>query len=438
MVAEPSSRSISGSVTRDPVVEPSKPRLLKLLGPGLVTGASDDDPSGIATYSQAGAQFGYAASWSLVLTYPLMVAIQIISARVGRTTGHGLAGNIARCYPRWVAYAVTVPLLAANVINIGADLGAMGDALRLLVGGSSRVYVVLLGAICIGLQVLLAYKRYVAVLKWLSLALLAYAATLFVAKVDWAALAWGIALPKLSFDPAYLSIVVAIFGTTISPYLFFWQASQEAEDLKEKPREQPLIRHPEQAEPARERIQLDTAIGMAISNLIALAIMTTTASTLNPAGLTDIRSSVDAAKALEPIAGSFATVIFAVGILGTGILAVPVLAGSAAYAIGETARWPVGLSRQPRKAKAFYLAVSIATIIGVALNFTTVDPIKALVWSAIINGVVAVPIMVILMLLAADPKVMKQFVIGPVLKLFGWTATAAMTAAVIGMLVTAI
>lgn len=411
MAAESSSRSGPGSA-RDPVVEPSKPRLLKLLGPGLVTGASDDDPSGIATYSQAGAQFGHAASWSLVLTYPLMVAIQIISARVGRTTGHGIAGNIARSYPRWVAFAVTVPLLVANVINIGADLGAMGDALKMLVGGPAHIYVVVFGAICIGLQVLLEYKRYVAVLKWLSLVLLAYVATLFVVKVDWLAVATSIVLPRLSFSADYLSIIVAIFGTTISPYLFFWQASQEAEDLKEKPREEPLVDHPEQAEPARERIQLDTVIGMAISNVIALAIVTTTASTLNPAGLTDIQSSVDAAKALEPIAGSFAKVIFALGILGTGILAVPVLAGSAAYAIGEAAKWPVGLSREPREAKAFYLAVSIATAIGVVLNFTSVDPIKALVWSAIINGVVAVPIMVILMLLASDPKIMKQFVIG--------------------------
>ncbi|MGO4408321.1 NRAMP family divalent metal transporter [Bosea sp. RAF48] len=404
----------------------------------MVTGASDDDPSGIATYSQAGAQFGHAASWSLVLTYPLMVAIQIISARVGRTTGHGIAGNIARSYPRWVAFAVTVPLLVANVINIGADLGAMGDALKMLVGGPAHIYVVVFGAICIGLQVLLEYKRYVAVLKWLSLVLLAYVATLFVVKVDWLAVATSIVLPRLSFSADYLSIIVAIFGTTISPYLFFWQASQEAEDLKEKPREEPLVDHPEQAEPARERIQLDTVIGMAISNVIALAIVTTTASTLNPAGLTDIQSSVDAAKALEPIAGSFAKVIFALGILGTGILAVPVLAGSAAYAIGEAAKWPVGLSREPREAKAFYLAVSIATAIGVVLNFTSVDPIKALVWSAIINGVVAVPIMVILMLLASDPKIMKQFVIGHALKVLGWLATAAMAAAVVGMAITAI
>lgn len=437
MVADSSSRSEPGSA-RDPVVEPSKPRLLTLLGPGLVTGASDDDPSGIATYSQAGAQFGHGASWSLVLTYPLMVAIQIISARVGRTTGRGLAGNIARCYPRWVAYAVTIPLLVANVINIGADLGAMGDALKMLAGGPAHIYVAFFGAICIGLQVLMEYKRYVAVLKWLSLVLLAYVAALFVVKVDWLTVATSIVLPRLSFNADYLSIVVAIFGTTISPYLFFWQASQEAEDLKEKPREEPLVEHPEQAKPARERIQLDTAVGMAISNLIALAIVTTTASTLNPAGLTDIQSSVDAAKALEPIAGSFAKAIFAIGILGTGILAVPVLAGSAAYAIGEAAKWPVGLTREPREAKAFYLAVSVATAIGVALNFTSVDPIKALVWSAMINGVVAVPIMVILMLLAADPKIMKQFVIGRALKVLGWIATAAMAVAVVGMAITAI
>ncbi|MEZ2409183.1 NRAMP family divalent metal transporter [Bosea sp. RCC_152_1] len=436
MVADSSPRSEPGSAC-DPVVEPSK-RLPTLLGPGLVTGASDDDPSGIATYSQAGAQFGHGASWSLVLTYPLMVAIQIISARVGRTTGRGLAGNIARCYPRWVAYAVTIPLLVANIINIGADLGAMGDALKMLAGGPAHIYVAFFGAICIGLQVLMEYKRYVAVLKWLSLVLLAYVAALFVVKVDWLTVATSIVLPRLSFDADYLSIVVAIFGTTISPYLFFWQASQEAEDLKEKPREEPLVEHPEQATPARERIQLDTAVGMAISNLIALAIVTTTASTLNPAGLTDIQSSVDAAKALEPIAGSFAKAIFAIGILGTGILAVPVLAGSAAYAIGEAAKWPVGLSREPREAKAFYLAVSVATAIGVALNFTSVDPIKALVWSAMINGVVAVPIMVILMLLAADPKIMKQFVIGRALKVLGWIATAAMAAAVIGMAITAI
>lgn len=423
---------------RDPVVEPSKPRLFKLLGPGLVTGASDDDPSGIATYSQAGAQFGYAVSWSLVITYPLMVAVQMISARVGRTTGHGLAGNIARRYPRWLAYAVTVPLLVANVVNVAANLGAMGDALKLLVGGPELLYVVLFGLICIGMQVLLAYKRYVAVLKWLALALLAYVATLFVAKVDWLAMARNLIIPHPSFDPSYLSILVAIFGTTISPYLFFWQASQEAEDLKEKPKREPLVKRPDQADNADRRIALDTMVGMAISNLIALAIMTTTAATLHVAGKTDIQSSVDAAKALEPVAGAAAELIFAIGIIGTGILAVPVLAGSAAYAVGEAAKWPVGLSRKPREAKAFYATVTVATALGIALNFTPIEPIKALVWSAVINGVVAVPIMAILMLLASDAGVMKDFVIGAWLKALGWLATFVMAAAVVAMAVTSL
>lgn len=332
--------------------------------------------------------------------------------------------------------AVRVPLLVANIVNVGADLGAMGDALKLLIGGSQLLYVVLFGAICIAMQVLLAYKRYVAVLKWLALVLLAYVATLFVAKVDWPAMVKGLVVTDLSFNSSYLSIVVAIFGTTISPYLFFWQASQEAEDLKEKPRREPLVERPAQGVRAEKRIELDTMLGMAISNLIALAIITTTAATLHVAGATDIQSSVDAAKALEPIAGSAAGFIFATGIIGTGILAVPVLAGSAAYAVGEAAKWPVGLSRKPREAKAFYATVIVATAIGIGLNFTPIEPIKALVWSAIVNGVVAVPVMVILMLLASDTSIMKDFAIGLALKIFGWLATAAMAAAVIGMMVT--
>jgi Mn2+/Fe2+ NRAMP family transporter len=417
--------------------KPTKPRLFRLLGPGLVTGASDDDPSGIATYSQAGAQFGYAASWTLLLTYPLMVAIQIISARIGRTSGRGIAGNIIRRYPPWVVLCTTIPLVIANVINIGADLGAMGDAARLLVGGNSLIYVVGFSGVCVALQVGLEYKRYVSVLKWCTLVLLTYVVTLFVVKVDWIALAESLVIPKMSADPAYLSVVVAIFGTTISPYLFYWQASQEVEDVKEKPLEKPLVVAPQQARPARERIRLDTLIGMGFSNIVALAIMTTTAATLHVGGITNISSSVEAAKALEPIAGVFAKTIFACGIIGTGLLAVPVLAGSAAYAIGEARRWPVGLSRRPLEAKAFYLTVSVATVVGMALNFTSIDPIRALFWSAVINGVVAVPIMVILMLLASDPAVMKQFVIGPALKVLGWLATAAMAASVIGMALTA-
>ncbi|MGO4833609.1 NRAMP family divalent metal transporter, partial [Rhizobiaceae sp. 2RAB30] len=279
------------------------------------------------------------------------------------------------------------------------------------------------------------YKRYVAVLKWLSLALLTYVTTLFVVKIDWPLLWRGLVLPKLDADPQYLAIIVAIFGTTISPYLFFWQASEEAEDLKEKPKEEPLVERPDQAKPARRRIEIDTLAGMGFSNFIALAIMTTTAATLNPAGVTNIESSVEAAKALEPVAGKFAAFIFAAGIIGTGLLAVPVLAGSAAYVIGEAGRWPVGLSRKPREAKAFYMAVVLATLVGMGLNFTPIEPMRALFWSAVINGVVAVPIMAILMSVASDRRVMKQFVIGRSLKVLGWAATAAMAASVVGMAV---
>ncbi|MDK4723632.1 MULTISPECIES: NRAMP family divalent metal transporter [Rhizobium] len=419
------------------VVESSKPRLLEILGPGLVTGASDDDPSGIATYSQAGAQFGYAASWTLVLTYPLMVAVQMISARIGRTTGRGLAGSIARCYPGGVGILITGPLLIANIINIGADLGAMGDATRLLVNGYSLVYVAAFGLICILLQVFLKYKRYVAILKWLSLALLSYIATLFVVHVDWRAFSSGLLLPTLRPDSNYWSMIVAIFGTTISPYLFFWQASQEAEDLKEKPKEEPLVEHPQEAKRANERITLDTFIGMAASNIVALAIITTTAATLNNTGATNIESSVDAAKAIEPLVGHFATIIFATGIIGTGLLAVPVLAGSAAYAVGEAARWKVGLSREPGEARAFYATVALATLVGMGLNFTPIPPMKALFWSAVINGIVAVPVMVILMLIACNQAVMEQFAIRGTLKFFGWASCAAMFAAVAGMVATA-
>ncbi|KAA1176601.1 divalent metal cation transporter [Rhizobium tropici] len=421
---------------RSAVVEPSKPRLLEILGPGLVTGASDDDPSGIATYSQAGAQFGYLASWTLIFTYPLMAAVQMISARIGRTTGRGLAGSMARCYPRWVGVSITVPLLLANVINLGADLGAMGDAAHLLLNGNSLIYVAAFGVICVLLQVLLKYKRYVAVLKWLSLALLSYIATLFVVHVDWSNFTRGLLLPTFKGDANYWSMIVAIFGTTISPYLFFWQASEEAEDLKEKPRQEPLVEHPQEAKRANMRITLDTLIGMAASNIVALAIITTTAATLNSAGATNIESSVDAAKAIEPLAGSFAKIIFATGIIGTGLLAVPVLAGSAAYAVGEAARWKVGLSREPSEAKAFYVTVGLATAVGMLLNFTPIPPMKALFWSAVLNGMVAVPVMVILMLIATNRKVMKQFIIGTWLKVFGWLSCVAMFVAVIGMGVT--
>jgi NRAMP (natural resistance-associated macrophage protein)-like metal ion transporter len=338
---------------QSPVVEPSKPRLLRLLGPGLITGASDDDPSGIATYMQTGAAFGYSLAWTLLFSYPLMVAIQIVSARIGRTTGAGIAGNLRKFCPAWLVYTSIVLLLVANVINIGADIGAMGASVRLLVGGPQIFYVVIFGVACAIAQIFLAYKRYVAILKWLSVALFAYVATLFFVKIDVTALIHGLILPRVSFDSGSLTSVVAILGTTISPYLFFSQSSQEVEDIKAAPKREPLKRAPDQAPAANARISSDTLIGMGFSNVIALAIMVTAAATLNKAGVNNVNDAADAAKALEPLAGHLAEAIFALGIVGTGLLAVPVLARSAAYAIGEALRWPTGLDRAPREAKPF-------------------------------------------------------------------------------------
>ncbi|MBP0583432.1 Nramp family divalent metal transporter [Labrys sp. LIt4] len=420
-------------VARSPAVEPSKPRILKVLGPGLITGASDDDPSGIATYSQVGAQYAYGASWTLLFSYPLMSAIQMISARLGRTTGRGIAGNLRKYYPNWLVYSGVCLLVTANVINIGADLGAMGDAVKLVIGGPALVYVVLFGIGCAIAQVFLQYNKYVRILKWLSLALLSYVATLFIVKIDWLALASGLFMPRIEFSSDYLMAIVAIFGTTISPYLFFWQASQEVEDLKEKPKRKPLKDNPEQAKEADERIELDTLVGMGVSNFIALSIMVTAAATLNVHHITNIGSSAQAAEALEPVAGKFAQFLFVIGIVGTGLLAVPVLAGSAAYGLGEALRWPTGLARKPKDAKAFYATIAIATMLGVALNFAPINPIQALFWSAVVNGVVAVPIMAIMMLMSTNKKIMGEQVIGGWLRGLGWLSTGVMALCAMGM-----
>jgi NRAMP (natural resistance-associated macrophage protein)-like metal ion transporter len=416
---------------------PSKRRLLQVLGPGLITGASDDDPSGIATYSQAGAQLGYAITWTMLFSYPLMTVIQEISGRIGRTTGQGIAGNIRQHYPNWLLQAIVVLLFAANILNIGADLGAMGDAATLLLGGSRLLYVMAFGVLCALLQIFMRYSRYVSVLKWLTLALFAYFGTVMVVKIPWGEAVRGFLVPTVSLDPAFWITVVAILGTTISPYLFFWQASQEAEDTKEKTERKPLVEAPRQGPDAIQRIRLDTYIGMALSNTVALAIMITTAATLHGAGITDIDSSSQAAEALRPVAGPFAFALFAVGIIGTGLLAVPVLAGSAAYALGEARKWPIGLARKPKNAKAFYAAIATATLVGICINFSPINPIKALYWSAVINGVVAVPVMAIMMLMAVDAKIMGEFTVPWVMRVIGWAATLVMALAVVGMAVTA-
>ena len=421
-----------------PTVGPTRPRLFNVLGPGLITGASDDDPSGIATYSQAGAGFAYGLTWTMLFSYPLMVAVQMISARIGRTTGHGIAGVLRLHYPQWLLSGVVVLLLVANIINLGADLGAMADSAALLLPAPRALYVLLFAAICVSMQLFLQYTRYVAVLKWLTAALLAYFGVAMVVHVDWRDLAVHLFWPHFSLHGGYLTTLVAILGTTISPYLFFWQASEEVEDIHVHPRRIDLFDAPSQGPAALRRIEVDTFIGMGFSNLVALAIIVTTAATLNVHGITDIQTSAQAAAALRPLAGKFAALVFAMGIIGTGLLAVPVLAGSAAYAIGEARQWPMGLARRPKEAQAFYATLVIATLIGMIINFAPVDPIKALFWSAVINGVVAVPVMLVMMLLAARPDIMGPFVVRGALKFFGWLATALMAAVVVAMIVLAL
>jgi NRAMP (natural resistance-associated macrophage protein)-like metal ion transporter len=418
------------------VKQPERRPLLQVLGPGLITGASDDDPSGIATYSQAGAQFGFGLTWVMLFSWPLMCAIQEISARIGRVTGRGIAGNLKKHYPAPVVYSIVLLLLVANIINLGADLGAMGAAFKLLIGGPQLVYVALFGLVTVLLEVFSRYSRYVSILKWLTLSLFAYVGVVFVVKMPWGEVARSLVIPQISLTPAYMTVVVAILGTTISPYLFFWQAEEEVEEVKERDQAKPLERAPDQAPEEFRRIRIDTWVGMGFSNAVALFIILTTAATLHAHGVTDIQTSAQAAEALRPIAGDLAFTIFAVGIIGTGFLAIPVLAGSAAYALGETFGWHVGLSRKLSRAKAFYAAIAVATLLGVLLNNSPIDPIKALFWSAVINGVVAAPVMGLMMHLSSHKAAMGEFQLGRGLKAVGWLSTAVMAAATVGLFVT--
>ncbi len=410
-------------------IVPGKLPLWRTLGPGLITGAADDDPSGIATYAQAGTQYGFGLAWTLVLAYPLMVAIQAISARIGRTTGLGIAGNLREHYPAWTLYVIVGLLFVANVLNIGADLGAMAESLRLLVTVPIWLGVLLFGSITAGGQILLKHTRYVTLLKWLTLSLLAYFGTLATVRIPWGSFIRGLVWPAVTLDQGFWVMVVAIFGTTISPYLFFWQAGQEVEDTKARRSRQPLLAQPVQATRALARIRVDTLVGMGFSNLVALAILVTSAVTLKAHGLNTIQTAAQAAAALRPLAGASASVLFALGIIGTGLLSVPVLAGSAGYALGEARRWPVGFSKAPLRAKAFYASIAFATFLGAIANLLLIDPMKALVWAAVINGLVSVPVMVTVMLMAARHDIMGKFRISMRLKLTGWIATAFMAVA---------
>ncbi|HXG81999.1 MAG TPA: divalent metal cation transporter [Sphingomicrobium sp.] len=410
----------------------------EILGPGLITGASDDDPSGIATYSQAGAQFAYGLGWTMVLTYPLMSAVQMISARIGRVTGHGLVGILRRHFPRWLTLSVVVLVLVANTINIGADLGAMADATALVAGLPGWPFLILFAAACAGSEVVMRYANYARVLKWLTLALLAYVITLFLVEVPWDRALSVALIPEIAPGSAAFTMIVAILGTTISPYLFFWQASEEAEEVQDRDDRHPLKCAPEEGPRELKRIEFDTLAGMAASNLVALAIIWTTAATLNANGITDIATPAQAAEALRPIAGDHASTVFALGIVGTGLLAVPVLAGSAAYALGEALRWPVGLDCRPKRAKAFYGTIIAATAIGALMNFTPINSIKALFWAAVINGVVAAPVMAVMMVIASRRAIMGEFPVNGVLRMLGWVATAVMVTAVMAMATTSL
>jgi NRAMP (natural resistance-associated macrophage protein)-like metal ion transporter len=409
---------------------------LSVLGPGLITGASDDDPSGIATYSQVGAAFGFAMCWVMLFTYPLMAAIQEISARIGRVTGHGIAGNIRAHYPRWLGTVIVSLLLIANVLNLGADLGAMGDALALLIGGDSHVYVVCFAIGCALLEIWSRYHQYVSILKWVAVTLLAYVAAALVVDVPWREVAWNTFVPQVSLRTDYVVAIVAVLGTTITPYCFFWQSSEEAEDERIDPAAHTLIEAPAEAPAQIARIRIDTYVGMGYSNLISWFIIVTTAATLHAHGVVNITTSAQAAEALRPIAGPLTFFVFGAGIIGIGLLAIPVLAGLSAYALGEALGWTTGLGRQPLDAKAFYGAIAAATLIGIGFNFVGVDPMKALFWCAVINGVVAVPLMIVMMIMAMQPNVMGDFVLPRALQVMGWLCTGVMAVAVTIMFAT--
>ena len=409
----------------------------RMLSAGLITGAADDDPSGIATYSQVGAAFGYGTLWSVLLALPLMIAIQTICARIGRATGAGIGTNIRRHYTHGLAYGLVFALVIANVINLAADIGAMGAALKLLIGGPALAYTTAFALLSLLLQVFIPFSYYSPILKVFTLSLFAYVATIFAIDVPWNEVARNVFIPHVSFNARYAVAIVAVLGTTISPYLFFWQAAQEVEEVRDVGNDRkPLTQMPRQGPDALRRIGIDTLIGMLVSEIVAFFIILTAAVVLHAHGKTDINSAAEAAAALRPLAGPFAFAVFAAGIIGTGLLAVPVLAGSAAYGVAEALGKPAGLERKPHQAKIFYAVLIVASIAGVALNFTPIDPIKALYWSAVINGVAAIPIMMMVMMLGLNPRIMATFTIPAWLKILGWIATLVMAAAAVVMFAT--
>ena len=412
------------------------PAFVSRFGPGLITGAADDDPGGIATYSQAGAQFGFGLLWTLPFTLPLLVAVQEVSARIGQVTGRGIMANLRRSAPAPVLVIVALLLAIANTINLGADLGAMAASVELLAGGPRHLYTVLFGIGCAIAQIVIPYHSYVRFLKWTTASLLAYAATLLAVHVDWMDVLSALVIPRIEPSRDYLVVMVAVFGTTISPYLLFWQAAEEVEEKRLKGDTRHLTERAADQQVEFQRIRVDTWTGVTFAALIALAIEVTTAITLHGHGITDIASSEAAAEALRPIAGDFAFLAFAAGIIGTGLLAVPVLAGATAYAIGDALGREVGLEHTPRQARTFYSVIAASILVGIGIDFSPFDPVKALFWSAVLNGILVVPLIAVVMWLASSRRVMGRYVIGWRLKLFGWAAFAVMAAAAIAMIAT--
>ena len=403
------------------------------LGPGLITGVADDDPSGIATYSQAGAQFGLNMLWTMPLAFPLMSAIQSMCARIGRVTGRGLAANIKVAFPPLVLQGVVLLLLIANILNIAADVAAMGEVAELVTGVSRHLMTAVFVFGTLLLQVFIPYHRYVRFLKWLTLCLLAYAAVLLTVHVPWGAVALRTVWPVVPHNSTAAAVIVGVFGTTISPYLFFWQASQEVEDMNAGGGATALTKDGRLAGPELRRIRWDTWSGMFYSDLTAYFIILATAVTLHAAGITDINTAAQAASALRPLAGHFAYLLFAFGILGVGLIGVPVLAGSGAYALSEALDWPWGLERKPADARGFYAVIAVSVLAGLVIQYSPISPMKALFWSAVINGVVAVPLMVVIILLVSKKSVMGVYTASRPIIGLGWLATAVMGAAAVRM-----
>ncbi len=410
-------------------------RFLDRLGPGLITGASDDDPSGIGTYSQAGAALGYTTLWTAIVTLPLMIVVQHICAKIGMCSGRGLAGVLHRYYSKKLLYPVVIGLVIANTINAGADIAAIAAAINMFVPVPISAMVIPIAVAIVVLQIWGSYRLIMKIFKWLTLSLFAYVIAAFLAKPDWFAVAKATFIPQISFTSEYITTIVAILGTTISPYLFFWEASEEVEEEKSEGRTK-LSERKGATDKEIKKEKIDTIVGMLFCNVVFYFVILAAGATLHVSGKTDIQSATDAAQALRPLAGNFATVLFGIGLIGAGLLAVPVLTGSAAYAVAETFGWPSGLDEKPRHAKKFYAVIAASTIVGVLIDFAGINPISALFWTAVINGVVAPPLLVVVMLVANNKRVMGSRTNGLFANIVGWLACIIMFAAAIAMFLT--